>query len=449
MADDGLDIRSTWSSSDRRIPRAIVRPLQEFLQTSTASAFLLFGAVVVAIVWANSPWGDTYEQFWSASAKVQIGTYTLGKDLHFWVNDGLMTIFFLLVGIEIKRELTTGELQQPRAAILPAVAAVGGMVVPAALFLAVAGGSEGSGGWGIPMATDIALALGALALAAAHAPAIVDDIGAILVIALFYSSGGNPVALAAAFALLLAMVGMQRVHVRSTIPYIVVGAAVWLATYEAGVHPTIAGVAIGLLTPAEPFQRPSAVSDAAKQTAEETVDAPEPPDSDAPAWLRLASLSKEAVSPLARVEHALLPWSSWVIVPIFALANAGIEVGGRAVVDAMRSPVALGILLGLVLGKPIGVLLGSWSVVRSGAAGLPRGVGWGDLAGTGATAGIGFTVALFIAELAFSGDHQLLAEAKVGILVASGIAGVIGYSLLRVFPSPPAAVDAAGDGEVP
>jgi NhaA family Na+:H+ antiporter len=439
MADD--EIRRPWSSSDRTIPRVVVRPLQEFLQTSISSAVLLFAAVVVALVWANV--GGSYERFWHTPAELHMGNTIVGADLRFWVNDGLMTLFFLLVGVEIKREFTTGELRRLRVAALPALAAVGGMVVPALVYVAVTSGDgDAARGWGVPMATDIALALGALALAARHAPAslkpllltlaIVDDIGAIVVIAVFYSSGGEPAALLVALGLIGVIALLQAGHVRSLLAYVVVGAGLWYATYEAGVHPTIAGVVLGLLTPSEPFQRPAAVSAEARRTAEETRDDPDPPDADAPAWLELAALSKEAVSPLARVEHALLPWSSFMIVPLFALANAGVQLSGEAIRGALTGGVGVGILLGLVLGKPVGILAASGLATRVRLADRPSTVGWVDLTGMGATAGIGFTVALFIAELAFPSRPELLAEAKVAILLASASALVAGQILLRL-----------------
>jgi NhaA family Na+:H+ antiporter len=439
MADAGHDIRLPWSRSDRLVPRVIVRPLQEFLQTSTSSALLLFAAVVVALVWANAPWADTYERFWTTPVTFRLGSWVLAEDLRFWVNDGLMTIFFLLVGIEIKRELTTGELRSARAAVLPVVAAIGGMAFPALLYLAVVRGGEGSHGWGVPMATDIALALGVLALAARHAPPSLKPLlltRAILVIAIAYSHGGSEVALAADALLVVAIVALQRQHVRAILPYVVLGAGLWFATLDAGVHPTIAGVALGLLTPAEPFQRPAVVSAEAKRTADETVDDPSPPDADAPAWLHLAWLSKEAVSPLARVEHTLLPWSSWVIVPLFALANAGVPLHATVLRAAATSAVALGIVLGLVVGKPLGIVTASLVGVRTGAASLPRDTSWGDVVGLGATAGVGFTVALFIAELAFEKTPGLLSEAKVAILAASMLAGALGWVVLRLAPDP-------------
>ncbi|MEX0985563.1 MAG: Na+/H+ antiporter NhaA [Actinomycetota bacterium] len=439
MSDQHDAVRPPWSRSDRAIPRAVLRPLQEFLKTSASSASLLFGALVIALVWANV--GGSYTSFWHTEASVHIGGVTIGHDLRFWVNDGLMTLFFLVVGIEIKRELTTGELRSPRAAALPAIAAIGGMVVPAAIFLVLAGGGEAQRGWGIPMATDIALALGALALAARNAPtslrpilltlAIVDDIGAILVIAIFYSQGGSAVALLAALVLLGVIVACQRVHIRATIAYGALGVGVWYCLYRAGVHPTIAGVVLGLMTPSEPFQRPAAVSEEARRTAEETLDDPYPPDADASSWLRLAWLSREAVSPLARVEHALLPWSAFVIVPVFALANAGVRLSVDALQGALTTGLGLGIIIGLVIGKPLGIALAGRLSAAVGAGQLPSDVAWRDIVGMGATAGIGFTVALFVAELAFPDAPELLDEAKVAILVGSAVAGIAGQLVLR------------------
>jgi Na+:H+ antiporter, NhaA family len=440
------EITPPWSSSERLVPRRVVRPLQEFLQTSPASASLLFLAVVVALAWANSPWKAGYEALFATELGVRLGSLVeLERDLHFWVNDGLMALFFLVVGLEIKREVVSGELRRLRVATLPIVAAIGGMVAPALVYLAIAGGGESGRGWGIPMATDIAFALGVLALAASYASprlkpllltlAIVDDIGAIVVIALFYTGGVETTALLVAVAVVGAIAIANAVHIRSMLLYVGLGAALWYATYRSGIHPTIAGVVLGVLTPAAPFQRPAAVSRQARRTADETSDHPAAVDDDAPWWLRLAWLSREAVSPLARTEHALLPWTSFVILPIFALANAGVELSLAGLEAALTAPVSVGVFLGLVLGKPVGVLVGSFLTVRSGLGRLADDVGWGDLAGMGTTAGIGFTVALFIAELAFPSGPRL-DEAKTAILAASLVAGVAGYAILRLAPSP-------------
>ena len=442
---DREEIRRPWSRSDRPVPRIILRPLQEFLATSTAAASTLLAAIVVALVWANSPWRASYESLWHTQASISLGRIVVSGDLRFWIQDGLMTFFFILVGLEIKRELTTGELRRLRAAALPAIAALGGMLVPALLFLAIVHAGPARRGWGIPMATDIALALGVLALVARSAPsglkpllltlAIVDDIGAIVVIAVFYTRDTEPWYLLFALVVIGVIAFGHRLHIRAAWVYVALGTVLWYVTYRAGVHPTIAGVILGLLTPATPFQRPAAVSAEAKRTADATVDDPSPPDADAQWWLRLSWLSSEAVSPLARVEHVLLPWSSFVIVPLFALANAGVEISSVAFRGATTAALGLAILVGLVIGKPVGIYLASRLAVASNAGTRPGDVGWVDVLGMGATAGVGFTVGLFIAELAYGGSPVLLAQAKVAIMIASAIAGVASIVFFNVVAS--------------
>ncbi len=435
----GPGVRQTRSRSRGRLSRAVVRPLQAFLSTEAASGVLLLAATMVALAWANSPWRDAYDRLWHTELVIGLGRWRLANDLGHWVTDGLMTLFFFVVGLEIKREVLTGELRDPRAAAVPVVAAVGGMVAPALIYLVVADGGLAARGWGIPMATDIAFALGVLTLLARRAPpalkpflltlAIVDDIGAIAVIAIFYSEGVALQPLLVAAALLGLVVVLQRARVRASAVYVLLGIAVWVATSGSGVHPTIAGVALGLLTPAVPFQRPATVSREAHRVADETVDEPSPPDADAPYWLYLADLSREAVSPLARAEAFLHPWVSFVVVPLFALANAGVDLSAGALSDAARSPVALGVLLGLVLGKPLGITLATWVTVRTRLGRLPTGAGWRDVFGVGTVAGIGFTVSLLVTELAFEGS-PLLEPAKAGILAASVSAGVLGALVL-------------------
>ena len=438
-----VQLRPTWSLSDRFLPRAVLRPLQEFLSTSSASAVLLLASAVVALVWANSPLGDLYDDLWHTPVGIGVGSWSIELDLQHWVNDGLMALFFLVVGLEIKREILHGELRDPRAAALPAIAALGGMAVPALVYVALNIGGDGVRGWGIPMATDIAFALGVLTLAARHAPAnlkpfvltlaIVDDIGAILVIALFYSAGVAVLPLAAAGGIVAAILLLRRIHVRANTVYVVLALGLWIAIYEAGVHPTIAGVVMGLITPIVPFQAPAAVSREAIRTADETDDDPHSVHAGTHLWLRLATLSKEAVSPLVRVEHALLPWTSFVIVPIFALANAGVDVSAEAVGNAVTSPITVGVFLGLVVGKPAGIWIASAAAVRFGVARLPRGVDLRHVLGAGAVGGIGFTVALFVTDLAFD-DVARLDDARIGILVASVIAGALGWLVLRLTP---------------
>jgi Na+:H+ antiporter, NhaA family len=432
--------RVPWSRSQRALPRRVVQPLQAFLEQETSSGVLLLAAAAVALAWANSPWRSAYEDLWRTVVTVRLGDWVLSEDLRHWVNDALMALFFLVVGLEIKRELLTGELRRPRAAAVPVIAAIGGMVLPALIYLLVNATGDGSRGWGIPMATDIAFALGVLTLAARSAPpsmkpflltlAIVDDIGAILVIALFYSDGVSVTALLVAAGLVASILALQRLDVRAGVVYVGLGIAVWVAFFESGVHPTIAGVILGVVTPSQPFQRPRAVSDQAIRTAEGTVDDPEPPDADAPQWLRLASLAREAVSPLARVEAALHPWTSYVVVPVFAFANAGVALSAEALADAATSKVTLGVVLGLVVGKLVGITSAAAIAVRTGLGVLPGGCGWRHVVGVAAVAGIGFTVSLFVADLAFT-DPMLTAEAKVGIFTASLLAGTVGVVVLR------------------
>ncbi len=347
-----------------------------------------------------------------------------------------------MIGLEIKREFTTGELQRWRTASVSIVAAIGGMVVPALIFVAVNRGTPDIRGWGVPMATDIAFALAVLTLAAERAPAdlrpfllslaIVDDIGAIIVIALFYSGGIAWPALVYALLIGLTIVGLQRIHVRATAVYLVLGFFLWFAVFESGVHATIAGVILGLLTPTKPFQRPRLVSEEARRTADETVDDPSPPDADAESWMRLSWLSREAVSPLARVEQTLLPWTSFVVLPLFALANAGIRLSVTALGDALGSRITLGIVLGLVAGKLVGVWGSASLATRLRLGSLPVGARSRDIAGVAQVAAIGFTVALFVAELAFGEGTSSLAEAKVGVLAASVLAGVLASAFFWV-----------------
>jgi NhaA family Na+:H+ antiporter len=416
----------------------VVRPLQEFTRLEAAGGIVLLLATAAALIWANAG-PVSYADFWDARVVLRVGDFSFDEDLRHVVNDGLMAIFFLVIGLEIKRELTIGELSERSVAVLPAAAALGGMAVPALIFLAITGSGSDARGWGIPMATDIAFALGVLSLLGRRVPngltvlllavAVIDDIGAIIVIALFYSGPITAGWLAGAVAGLAAMAALWRVGVRHLVPYVLLGLVVWVCTLESGVHATIAGVAIGLLTPVRPFQAPAAVSREAERIAAETSDAPPDPDADAEAWRRLAWVSREAISPASRLQHALHPWTSMVILPVFALANAGVYLRGGALGDAAHSAVALGIVLGLVVGKPVGLCLGAFLAVRTGLGRLPAGCRARHVAGIGAVAGIGFTVSLFITDLAYD-DPSTIASAKVGILAASAIAALAGAAIL-------------------
>ncbi|HWO93992.1 MAG TPA: Na+/H+ antiporter NhaA [Dehalococcoidia bacterium] len=423
----------------------VVRPIVEFLSTESAAGVVLVAATLVALVWANSPWNDTYTDILTTTITIDLGFVDVSEDVHHWVNDGLMTIFFFVVGLEIKRELLMGELNSVRRAALPVAAALGGMVVPAALYLALNAGGEGEDGWGIPMATDIAFAVGLLALLGTRAPfalrvfllalAIVDDLGAIAVIAVFYTDDLAVDALGIALGFIALILVMQRANVRDVPLYIPVGALLWLALLKSGVHATIAGVILGILTPHLPFttreeftHRASEITSRlqgllGRKREEETV------DEERYALQSLEDLTRDSESPLERLEHFLHPWSSFGIVPIFALANAGIELNADTISDALESEVMYGIVLGLVVGKTVGIFAASWLAVRSGMAELPAGVRWPQMLGVAMLAGVGFTVSLFITELAFT-DAELVGDAKIGILGASAIAGAAGFAYL-------------------
>ena len=439
---DRDSLRAPYSQSDRLIARVLVRPVLRFAHTEVASASLLAAAAVIALVWANSPWHDSYEQLLHTEFGLTLGGLDLTLDLHHWVNDLLMALFFFVVGLEIKRELVHGELRDPRAAALPVIAAVGGLLVPAGLYLLLAGGTAPSG-WGVPMATDIAFALGALALVGRGLPpsltvfllslAVADDLAAIAVIAVFYSQGVQAVWLLVAAVSLLVAVAMNRAGVRWLAPYVLLAGLTWLATFQSGVHATVAGVALGLITPSRPFHRPvSAVPVLRKQLDAVVGRMPEDTeDVDEHELLEVARTARETVSPLARLETLLHPWSAFVVLPLFALANAGVRVVDAQAAELLRQPVTMGVLLGLVVGKPLGIFAAAWLAVRLRLGTLPAGASWPHVAGVGALAGIGFTVALFIAELAFT-DAELIDAAKVGILAASVVAGLLGALMLRL-----------------
>ncbi|WP_408897679.1 Na+/H+ antiporter NhaA [Nocardioides sp. R1-1] len=425
-----------WTESDKRLARYVARPLREFLHIESSGSILLLAATVVALLWVNLPfdgWAAGYDHFWHTPVGLEIGDWRLEESLQHWVNDGLMTIFFFVVGLEIKYELVHGDLRDPRTAALPIVAAFGGMVVPAVLYVLIAGGGDAGAGWGIPMATDIAFAVGVLGVLGRRVPsaarlflltlAIVDDIGAILVIALFYTSDLSLGWLAGAVGLLATMALLRAVRVWSIPVYVVLGVAAWFALLESGVHATLAGVAIGLLTPAGALLRPQVASDyAADCLRDHELDAEE--------LHRLRFLLAESVPMVERLQSRLHPVSSYVVLPVFALANAGVALGDGVLGDALGSAVALGIGAGLVLGKPLGIALACVLAIRLGIGRMPEGTTWMQLVGVGAVAGIGFTVSLFIAGLSFPDSALLTAEAKVGILVASVVAAVVGVVLL-------------------
>jgi NhaA family Na+:H+ antiporter len=385
----------------------LVRPFQEFADLEASGGVLLIGCTVAALIWANSPFAGSYFHFWHMDLTFGRIGGLLAKPLHFWINDGLMALFFLLVGLEIKREILVGELASFQRAVLPIAAALGGMIVPAAFYLLFNHGGPGAAGWGIPMATDIAFALGVLALLGSRVPtslkvflaalAIADDIGAVLAITFFYTERISWISLGVGGVFFVALLAANRAGVRHLLIYAILGLGLWVAFLQSGIHATVAGVLLAITIPAR------------QRTAS-----------------RVVLMSNE--SPMLRLEHALIPWNRYLIMPVFALANAGVALGGGAA-RSVVAPVSLGVICGLVIGKPIGIVLFSWLAIRTRLAAMLDGIGWCQIVGVGMLGGIGFTMSLFIANLAF-GEAPALETAKVGILLASVVSGIAGAIVL-------------------
>lgn len=425
--------RSTWLRSDQFLARSVARPVNRFLHIEASGGVLLVTAAVAALLWANSPWSESYRDLWATQLTVDLGGHAITEDLRHWINDGLMTLFFFVIGLEIKEELVNGELTTPRRAAIPAAGALGGMVVPALLYLAFNLGGEGAAGWGIPMATDVAFALGVLALLGSRVPAelkvlllglaIVDDIGAILVIAAFYSDGLELGWLAAAAGGIAVVWALRQARVRYLPVYVLVGSGVWLATFESGVHATIAGVALGLLAPARAFM-PEVDADrvAGRLSADRHVTAADVRD--------ISFQVRESIPVTERLQALLHPWTSYLIVPLFALANAGVTISRDALGDAASSPVGVGVVVGLVIGKLVGVAGAIAVVTRLGWGRLPADVTSRHVWGMAAIAGIGFTVSIFVAGLAFD-DAAMTDDAKLGVLAASLLSAALGSVILR------------------
>jgi len=437
----------TWLHSDRLVPKRFVGPVLRFTRIEASGGAVLLVAAAAALTWANAPFGHTYAEFWGTPLNLAFGFFHLDLTLQEIVNDGLMAIFFFVVGLEIKREMVLGDLRDPKSAALPVLAALGGMIVPALIYLAfVLTGDvpgEATRGWGIPMATDIAFSVGVLSLLGKRVPvgaklfllalAIADDIGAIVVIAVFYTDDLELGFLALSLAALALVLTASRVGIRSLAVYVLLALLAWYFLLESGVHATLAGVALAMLTPARPlysdtqFRKRAGSLLGRYERDIQTSNAQERIDEHA----RILSLvAKESISPLRRFEDALLPWSSFVVVPIFALANAGVRFAGIDLVDAAIHPVTLGVAIGLLVGKTVGISTFTWLAVRLRIGKLPRSTGWKHVIGLAAVAGIGFTVSLFVTSLAF--EHAILTDrAKTGIFIGSTVAGLIGYTLLR------------------
>ncbi len=438
--------RATVEQDKGPLIKPIVEPFQSFIHAESAAGILLMISTVIALVWANSPWTEAYAAFRRLPVTLGVGDFVVTEPLVLWINDGLMAMFFFVIGLEIKREVLVGELSSLRQAALPLAAALGGSILPALFYASFNAGTEGAKGWGIPMATDIAFSLGVLSLLGPRVPlalkiflvalAIGDDLGAVLIIAFFYTSTISYTSLAVGGAFLVALIIANVLGVRHPLVYGILGiGGLWLAFFLSGVHPTIAGVLAAFTIPAQTrlsgeefITRSRALLEKFQKTMRPGRSPLASPDRQAVAR-RLQQAASEVGTPLQRLEHALHPWVTAVVLPVFALANAGVTVQGNVATTLMH-PVAFGIAAGLLIGKPLGVTLASWLTIRLGLATLPSDLTWRHIVGTGFLAGIGFTMSLFIEGLAF-GKTPLDAPAKIGILAASAVAGLVGWLLLK------------------
>lgn len=447
---DSINSRRQPKAIPQKVVKKLLSPIEKFFAMETASGVLLMIVTVIAMVWANSRYYHAYEAMLELPVGVKLGGIEVIKTLHHWVNDGLMVVFFFVVGLEIKRELIIGELSSPRKAALPMFAALGGMIVPALIYTFFNAGTPAISGWGIPMATDIAFAVGVLTLMSRKVPlalkifllalAIVDDLGAVLVIALFYTTEISSNALAIAAIGIFLTLFVKYAGIRKFLIYWVLGAIVWFAVLKSGVHATVAGVILGLMTPVAPFYNLKKVPEFFKDLVATINHGISSSNSEAGqlnheavhALEQMEEVVAESRSPLDRLIHTLHPWVSFFIMPIFALFNAGVHISGDFTIQSFLSqPIALGVILGLFIGKPIGVLLFSWLAIKLNLAQLPTGVTWLHMIAVGCLAGIGFTMALFIGHLALK-VPEVEIYSKLGILTASVLSAVVGMTLLSM-----------------
>ena len=445
--EDFFDLISFKEQAKRKARlNRFTNPIQKFIYAEISSGIIIVTAVIFALIMANSPLDNFYYDFVHLKIKIAIGSNILAGDLHYWINDAAMVIFFFLVGIEIKREVLVGELADKKSLPVPLLGALGGMIVPVLIFLIILDDPAARSGWGIPMATDIAIALGTMALLGKRVPtglkvillavAIVDDIGSILVIALFYTETISLIYLLAVISCLALISLCNYIGIRSVIFYIFLGMIAWICASQSGVHPTILGVILGFMTPWKSWYPTKSFPEIANKLLlrinKNLEDSKEDTDVEKAEQdlLAMSNIASESVSPLHRIETFLLPWSAFLIVPIFAFTNAGVYIGEGALSDALSSSLTYAIAFGLLFGKPLGITIGVWLAIKSGAR-FPRGVNYTNVFGMGMIAGIGFTVALFITELAYV-DELFLRDAKMGILIASFLAAIFGYLMLRI-----------------
>jgi len=430
----------------------ILTPFEEFIHRQTTSGLLLMAMAVLALVLANGPLSETYQHIVHTYISIGVGDWALKMTLHHWINDGLMALFFFVVGLELKRELLVGELAKPRNAALPIAAAVGGMLVPALIYFAINPDGDAGLGWGIPMATDIAFAIGALALLSSRAPkalttflvalAIVDDLGAVMVIAVFYTESIALTPLAMAGALFAILLAFNLVGIRKTLPYFIIAVLLWYALLQSGVHATLAGILGALSVPATPKYNPERFSYQVRELMQR-FDASHEPGKSIMTNDKLRAVVQtlengvhSVEAPLQRLEHVWHMPVAYLVIPIFALANAGIPLAFGSLAESLSHPVMLGVSLGLVLGKFIGITGASWLVLKLGVAVLPKDTRFIQIAGVSLLAGIGFTMSIFVAQLGFAHNEELLLMAKTGILFASLLAGISGFIWLYIVGKP-------------
>jgi NhaA family Na+:H+ antiporter len=437
-----MKIYAPWEKAFNKV----ATPFEHFLHAQTTTGLILMVMTVLALILANTPMAETYAHFFHTKVDIIVGSWQLSHSIHHWINDGLMAIFFFLIGLEIKREILVGELSSIKVAILPILAAIGGMILPALIYLSINYGGEGAGGWGIPMATDIAFAISALVLLGnrVSAPlvtflvalAIVDDLGAVVVIALFYTEQIHMLPLGLAGASFLLLVLFNRFGIHMILPYFIVGLVMWFFMLESGVHATIAGVIAAMAIPSKPKRAPIDFTGHAKNLLDEYDNYPVATDHimherQKAILQNVKDKIDDISSPAARLEHDLHLPVALVVIPLFALANAGISIDFSSIGETVVSPISLGIIAGLIIGKVLGIAGIAWLAIKMGIAELPHGSTMSQIFGVAFLGGIGFTMSIFVADLAFLGNDTMIFQAKVGILAASLFAGLFGFFWLR------------------
>ncbi|MEA2049069.1 MAG: Na+/H+ antiporter NhaA [Campylobacterota bacterium] len=437
-----MKLYAPWEKAFKKVST----PFEHFLHAQTTTGMVLIFMTILALVLANSSFAEAYAHFFHTEVDLEIGSWELGHTIHHWINDGLMAIFFFIIGLEIKREVLVGELSNIKVAILPILAAIGGMLFPALIYISINSGTQGAAGWGIPMATDIAFAISALVLLGKRVPpalvtflvalAIVDDLGAVLVIALFYTEQIHTIPLLLAGGMFLIMLAFNRFGIHMILPYFIVGLFMWFFMFESGVHATIAGVIAALAIPSKPKRVPGSFRSDAKVLLDEYDSYPmdengEMNERHKAILIKLQDNINDIGTPAARLENDLHLPVALIVIPLFALANAGIAIDFSSIATTITTPVSMGIIAGLILGKVLGIFGVVWLAIKLKVATLPQGSTMNQVFGVAFLGGIGFTMSIFVAELAFKGNPEMIFQAKAGILAASLFAGFFGYFWLR------------------